>query len=92
MWSLGCILVEMHTGEPLFSGQDEPDQVRLAPRRFLQIQDLLLDHARFPTVFDAAVPCPWFDIFGSLACCVRDVLAGPAHNAEHRFELLPPFM
>ena len=27
MWSLGCLLVEMHTGEPLFSGQDEPDQV-----------------------------------------------------------------
>ena len=28
MWSLGCILVEMHTGEPLFSGSDEVSFIR----------------------------------------------------------------
>ncbi|KAI9590669.1 probable serine/threonine-protein kinase dyrk1 [Glossina fuscipes] len=27
MWSLGCVLVEMHTGESLFSGCDEIDQM-----------------------------------------------------------------
>ncbi|RHY70641.1 hypothetical protein DYB38_001872, partial [Aphanomyces astaci] len=28
MWSVGCILVELHTGSPLFAGQDLPDQLR----------------------------------------------------------------
>ena len=29
MWSLGCILIEMHSGEPLFSGQNESEQMYL---------------------------------------------------------------
>lgn len=28
MWSLGCILIEVHTGTPLFPGCDELDQLR----------------------------------------------------------------
>ena len=27
MWSLGCMMMELHSGEPLFGGRDESDQL-----------------------------------------------------------------
>jgi serine/threonine protein kinase len=27
MWSFGCVLVELHTGQPLFDGRTECEQV-----------------------------------------------------------------
>jgi dual specificity tyrosine-phosphorylation-regulated kinase 1 len=36
MWSLGCILVELHTGVPLFAGRDEMDQMY----RFVSLKGL----------------------------------------------------
>lgn len=40
MWSLGCILAEMHTGEPLFSGSDQFDQMQ----KIVKILGMVPDH------------------------------------------------
>jgi dual specificity tyrosine-phosphorylation-regulated kinase 1 len=45
VWSLGCILAEMHTGEPLFSGSDQFDQmqkivkVRIVSYRCIRVRE-----------------------------------------------------
>lgn len=45
MWILGCILAEMHTGEPLFSGSDQFDQMQKIVKILGMIPSSMLDKA-----------------------------------------------
>ncbi|CAH8833995.1 unnamed protein product [Trichobilharzia szidati] len=51
MWSLGCILVELHTGEPLFAGQNEVGQMMKIIEVLGMPPRLLLDKSRRWHVF-----------------------------------------
>ncbi|KAL1509811.1 hypothetical protein ABEB36_004492 [Hypothenemus hampei] len=56
MWSLGCILVEMHTGEPLFSGLNEIDQMNKIVEVLGMPPKHLLDQASKTRKFFEKVP------------------------------------
>lgn len=45
MWSLGCILAEMHTGEPLFSGSDQFDQMQKIVKLLGMVPSSMIDRA-----------------------------------------------
>ena len=45
MWSLGCILAEMHTGEPLFSGSDQFDQMQKIVKLLGMVPTEMLDRS-----------------------------------------------
>jgi serine/threonine protein kinase len=59
MWSLGAMIVEMHTGLPLFTGRDEKDQMR----RFVALlglppRHMLAASKKGETLFNSYQPAP----------------------------------
>lgn len=51
VWSLGCMLVELHTGYPLFAGRDEGDQISIIVERIGMPPKHMLDSGRKTLLF-----------------------------------------
>lgn len=56
MWSLGCILIEMHVGEPLFAGQTEKEQMHLlVSSRGMPPAEMLQEGSKVSSFFEEYV-------------------------------------
>lgn len=56
VWSLGCMLVELHTGYPLFAGRDEADQMAVIVERLGLPPKHMLDAGKKTELFFEKVP------------------------------------
>lgn len=53
MWSFGCILCELYTGQPAFPGQDENEQIGMFVEMLGLPPKSLIDRAKRKKFFDA---------------------------------------
>ncbi len=57
MWSLGCCFAELHTGRPIFQGENEADQLRLIAELF----EIYEPHIKFADAFLSLSKLPKLD-------------------------------
>lgn len=76
MWSLGCILVEMHTGEPLFSGANEIDQMNKIVEVLGMPPKHLLDQANKTRKFFEKLPGERRSVENNILCLKLLVFMG----------------
>lgn len=51
VWSLGCMLIELHTGYPVFAGKDEGDQIAVIVERLGMPPSYMLDCGKKTNMF-----------------------------------------
>ena len=80
IWSLGCILVELYTGVPLFPGKNEEDLMsRIVEVLGIPPKDLIDQAPRKLKFFDLfCLPLPYFDNKGHVrvagSCSIKQIL------------------
>ena len=62
MWSLGCVMIELYTGQPIFDGRNEEEQVKIELSS-LYFASVLLAHRLLLNPGSLDGSCAWCTAF-----------------------------